>query len=167
MIPLVETCKYGENHLVFSTGDVYNGNLEKIKPYYNNKTNKYLYYMFSDKYSDNKYKQKKVYVHRLVAEHFIPNPDNLRDVHHIDNNPENNDISNLMWLSHQDNCKLRITDPLKKIEENPDAYIYPHTQKNKYLFSFRAKFSKYKPIQKLFNTKQGAIKYRDSYFAVA
>ena len=43
------------------------------------------------------------YVHRLVAQVFIPNPDNLSDVDHIDGDIDNNDISNLRWLSHKDN----------------------------------------------------------------
>lgn len=34
-------------------------------------------------------------VHRLMAETFIPNPYNLRDVNHKDRNKLNNDISNL------------------------------------------------------------------------
>ena len=42
-------------------------------------------------------------VHRLVAENFIPNPNNLSDVDHIDNNKENNNVNNLQWISHKDN----------------------------------------------------------------
>ena len=41
--------------------------------------------------------------HRLIAETFIPNPNNLRDVNHKDGNKLNNDISNLEWCSHSDN----------------------------------------------------------------
>ncbi len=37
-------------------------------------------------------------VHRLVAQHYIPNPDNLPEVDHIDRNTLNNDISNLRWV---------------------------------------------------------------------
>ena len=43
------------------------------------------------------------YVHRLVAEAFLPNPDNLSDVNHKDQNTSNNVLSNLEWLSHFDN----------------------------------------------------------------
>lgn len=46
-------------------------------------------------------------VHRIMAETFIPNPKNLPEVDHIDNNKENNDISNLRWISSFDN-KSRI-----------------------------------------------------------
>lgn len=42
-------------------------------------------------------------VHRLVAEAFIPNPDNLPEVDHIDNNPQNNNVNNLQWVSREQN----------------------------------------------------------------
>ena len=41
--------------------------------------------------------QKKYKIHRLVALNFIPNPDNLLEVDHIDRNTANNHISNLRW----------------------------------------------------------------------
>ena len=42
-------------------------------------------------------------VHRLVAEAFIPNPQNLETVNHKDENKLNNSVSNLEWLSRKDN----------------------------------------------------------------
>lgn len=44
-------------------------------------------------------KAKHYSVHRLVAEKFIPNPDNKPQVHHIDHDPSNNHVSNLMWVT--------------------------------------------------------------------
>ncbi len=52
-------------------------------------------------------KQKKKSVHRLVAEAYIPNPNNLPCVMHLDDNPRNNHSSNLRWATHQENIKDR------------------------------------------------------------
>ena len=44
-----------------------------------------------------------VYVHRIIASLFLENPYNLSDVNHKDNNPSNNNVDNLEWLSYKDN----------------------------------------------------------------
>lgn len=49
-------------------------------------------------------KQRMFLVHRLVANAFIPNPNNLPQVNHIDENPSNNHISNLEWCDCKYNC---------------------------------------------------------------
>ena len=46
---------------------------------------------------------KNEYVHRLVAETFIPNPYNLPQVDHIDGDKSNNNVSNLRWVSQSKN----------------------------------------------------------------
>lgn len=43
--------------------------------------------------------------HSLVGRAFIPNPNNLPILDHIDNNPFNNNIDNLKWISYSDNVK--------------------------------------------------------------
>lgn len=40
------------------------------------------------------------YISRLVAETYIPNPNNKSDVNHIDRNTRNNNVNNLEWATH-------------------------------------------------------------------
>ena len=49
-------------------------------------------------------KCKTYHVHRLIAETFIPNPDNKPCIDHIDRNRANNDVSNLRWVTTKENA---------------------------------------------------------------
>ena len=48
-------------------------------------------------------KRKPYYVHRLVAQVFLPNPNNLPEVNHIDENKQNNVVWNLEWCDREYN----------------------------------------------------------------
>lgn len=57
-------------------------------------------------------KQKTCLVHRLVAEAFIPNPNNYEQVNHIDCNKTNNNVDNLEWCSNLQNQRHAIANGL-------------------------------------------------------
>jgi len=59
-------------------------------------------------------------VHILVALAFIPNPDDLPQVHHIDSNGKNNHVSNLMWTTMGDNNLLKHHGSLDVVEKIKD-----------------------------------------------
>ena len=60
-------------------------------------------------------KGKNLYVHRLVAQAFLENPDNLEEVNHKDGNKWNNNVNNLEWVSKSENAKHAFDLGLRNI----------------------------------------------------
>lgn len=81
-------------------------NKEKIISQFNNKG-----YMCVSLYKSTR---KNLRVHRLVAEVFIENPDNKREVNHIDGNKRNNKVTNLEWVTSRENKIHAVNNGLNK-----------------------------------------------------
>jgi hypothetical protein len=61
-------------------------------------------------------KSKNHYIHRLVAETYIPNPLGLPQVNHISENKTENHMNNLEWISHADNCRYSFNKAIYCVE---------------------------------------------------
>ena len=88
-----------ENYIIYDTGELFNETtgqmlngsirLSGYKQYRLSKNNEKINF----------------YAHRLVAEAFLPNPNNLPIVNHKDGNKLNNNLDNLEWVSYSENCE--------------------------------------------------------------
>ena len=88
-----------ENYIIYDTGELYNETTGKMLKG-TIRLNGYKEYRIS---KNNK--KIGIYAHRLVAEAFLPNPNNLPLVNHKDGNKLNNNVENLEWTSYSENSK--------------------------------------------------------------
>lgn len=129
---ILKTVASNTNYRVSTLGYVMNSRGKIISSWASNKNDKHQRISLYDggKKQNNQ-------VHRLVAEAFIPNPDNLPICHHIDHNPLNNRVDNLMWMSEEDHNRLHEADKVRGTKEkwNDPDFRERHRAATKEAFS--------------------------------
>ena len=79
---------------------------------------------------------KYAYVHRLVAQSFLDNPENLPVINHIDTIRDNNKISNLEWVTVSDN--LTYNDSHRRGGEKRKKRVFQYTLDNYFIKPFNS-----------------------------
>jgi hypothetical protein len=107
-----------DNYVIFPSGNIRNILTDKLL----NANNGEGFYNTVRLRKDGKAKTFKL--HRLLAQAFIPNPENKPCVNHKDGNKLNNDLSNLEWCTHKENMKHAYDNGmLFQSEKNKQALL--------------------------------------------
>ena len=127
---LFKEFKLNPNYLIYSDGRVFSISLKK---FLEGKIDNSGYQAYNLRIEG---ESKMFYAHRLVAETFLQNPNNLPYVHHKDENRLNNNLDNLEWISSKDNYQdylknhnLKARKP-KYFEKNLEGEIWKIVPEN-------------------------------------
>lgn len=66
-------------------------------------------------------------VHRLVAEAFLPNPKNLPEVDHLNDNPADCRADNLEWVTHSENIRRKFWRGYEPAEKPKKKFLTKRT----------------------------------------
>ena len=135
-------------YLIYNDGRIWSEKKRKtyVKPFLHNG------YHIICVYIDGKKVNKKT--HRLVAETYIPNPNNLPQVNHINLIRTDNRVENLEWCSNLYNCQsIRTSKPFGSVYLDNDGYRFV-LQENSTAYRMRFKTKEeaeiYREVTKLF-----------------
>ena len=117
-----------ENYKISRTGQVYSNYIKRNRKLCINKNTGYLQVSVMKNR-----KMKTMQVHRIVAEHYIPNPENKPQINHINGIKTDNRVENLEWVTDSEN-KLHcyesglkdrnvISKPIYQLEKYTDEII--------------------------------------------
>ena len=130
----MRTIKDFENYLITKDGDIYSNYFyKKIKS--SKDKNGYLRTRLV-----NKSGRKSVFIHRLLAIAYLPNPLNKPHINHKDGNKSNNKLSNLEWCTHKENMQhawdnnlyADYSESIKKANKARSIEVYDTVNNVKY-----------------------------------
>jgi len=98
-------------------------------------------------------KSTKIGLHRILAQAFIPNPDNKPVIDHIDRNCKNNNLNNLRWVTYSENFMNRT-----KTKKNTSGYKGVYWIESKKKYRAEIKMNKIHYHLGYFESKQEAAK---------
>ena len=118
----IENMEKYKFYFVSTDGYIYSKKYKKprkLKEYWSNGNQSYKVVQLSDGKSN----KRSFYIHRIVANAWLPNPTNSWGIEHIDKNVENNALSNLRWIGRKkersgviglDTDRLELSEDLSK-----------------------------------------------------
>ena len=121
-----------------------NGQWKKLKPHLNKMWNRYQCTL-----RDSRGIRKLCKISRLVATVYLPNPENLPIVMHLDNNPANDYYRNLKWGTQKENIKQCLSCKASRAKLSKKDLIL--------IFKLKAKGLYYKDIAKRLGVSVGTI----------
>ena len=107
---------YANNYIIYPDGRLKNKNTDKFLVGQVGKNGYLSYNIRTDK------GKKRVYAHRLVAESFLPNPENKEQVNHKDGNKLNNSYHNLEWATQKSFSTEARENQAKKVSTKVAKY---------------------------------------------
>lgn len=112
-----------DDYIVFENGWVYSFKSQKWLKEIHDKYGYVQYFLYDGLGGD----PLCIKAHVLVAKAFIPNPDNLPTVDHLDRNKDNNLVDNLRWATHRmqsENCERPKTKKVKRVHDRTTGFVY-------------------------------------------
>ena len=146
------------NYLIFRNGAVLSKGSKYNKPRFLKHCNNTAGYKVVN-LRDGKGWGRPVLIHRLLAEQYIPNPENKPFVDHIDRNKANNNLCNLRWATSKENNNNM--PPQRKLNKNNTTGHKCITKGEKYGYRVMIQRNGLK-VRKRFKNLDDAIEYRDN-----